>query len=95
MAEYKTPETRIVVESKEGYWKRYYPQFKAVYIPYILSEWTCIRSNLFDEDYTLSLEEAQGRIDKFLVSCKGCHEEMERKKAAKKVKVKYEYLKYP
>lgn len=95
MAEYKAPETRILVKTKEGHWKRYYPQFKAVYIPLILSEWNCIRGDLlFNEDYTLSLEDAQGRIDKFLVSDKDYHEEIERKKAAKKVRVKYEYLKY-
>jgi len=94
MTKYKAPETRIVVETKEGRWDRYYPQYKTIGIPYIYSEWRNI-GMVGGFDYTCTLEDAQERVDGFLTRDRDIHEEIERKKATKKVKVKYEYLKYP
>lgn len=62
MAEYKHPKTRIkVVEDGNGV--RYYPQ----YLIFILRGWEPIYEELGNPEHLPTLDEAKGRVDRFLL----------------------------
>lgn len=90
---YVTPEltpTRIKVVTQGDYVK-YYPEYWAG----IFWFWNSIRDNISDEDYVFTLEDAQKRIDNFIIrQAKRRQEDLIRAKT-KKVKPKTTYIKYP
>lgn len=94
MAEYKQPRTRIkVVEDGNGV--RYYPQHLIVIIPFVLWEWVTIYEDMKNRDYVATLDEAKGRIDRFLARRKDSWISGIEKKARKKVKKKVSVIDYP
>jgi len=94
MAEYKAPKTRIkVVEDGNGV--RYYPQHLVVIIPFILWGWEPIREKLVDPNHLPTLDEAKGRIDKFLAGHKRYWLSDIEWKARKKAKKKGSVIDYP
>lgn len=94
MAEYKQPETRIK-RVKDCNGERFYAQYKQVIIPRLWWEWQSTRPLLEDDDYSLSLEDAKLRIDKFLAKSKWQWASTIERAALKKIKPEVEYIKYP
>lgn len=94
MTEYKQPKTRIkVVEDGNGV--RYYPQYLYVLIPFILWEWVAIYEELENPEHLPTLDEAKGRIDRFLPRQKQYWLSDIERKARKKVKKKVSVIDYP
>lgn len=90
---YVTPEntpTRIKVVT-QGDDIKYYPEYWAG----IFWLWNSIKEGISDEDYVFTLEDAQKRIDNFIVRrAKRRQEDLIRVKK-KKIKPKTTYIKYP
>lgn len=66
MSEYKQPKTRIKVV-EDGCGVRYYPQHLIVMIPFLWWEWHPIYEELGNPEHLPTLDEAKGRIDRFLL----------------------------
>lgn len=94
MSEYKKPKTRIkVVEDGNGV--RYYPQYLVILIPFILWEWMPVYEELENPEHTPTLDEAKGRIDRFLPRHKNYWLSDIERKARMKVKKKVSVIDYP
>lgn len=94
MAEYKHPKTRIkVVEDGNGV--IYYPQYLSVLIPFVIWEWMPIHERLGDSSYLPTLDEAKGRIDRFLTRHKNHWLSDIEWKARMRVKKKVSVIDYP
>ena len=94
MAEYKHPKTRIkVVEDGSGV--KYYPQYLSVLIPFVVWEWVAIYEELGNPEHLPTLDEAKGRIDRFLPRQKQYWLSDIERKARMKVKKKVTIIKYP
>lgn len=94
MAEYKQPKTRIKVV-EDGFGVRYYPQYLVVVIPFILWEWMPINEELGDPNHIPTLDEAKGRIDRFLTRHKRYWLSDIERRALMKVKKKARIIDYP
>lgn len=94
MAKYKQPKTRIKVV-EDGWGTRYYPQYHIVLVPFLLQGWECILGELDNPDFVGSLEEAKGRIDRFLLRNKQMWTSNLEEKSKKRVKKKVQYIDYP
>lgn len=91
---YKQPDTRIKHVS-DGFGDRYYAQYKIVIIPFLLQGWDSIRQHIDQKDYSLSLYDAQLRIDKFLERDRKLWEKGFNNLRKKKIKKKTTIIKYP
>lgn len=94
MSEYRPPKTRIKVV-KDGGGMRYYPQHLVVLIPFILWGWEPINEELGDPNHLPTLDEAKGRIDRFLTRHKQYWFSDIERKARMKVKKKVSVIDYP
>jgi hypothetical protein len=94
MKMYKKPNTRIK-EVSNGFYTKYYAQYKMVVIPYIWEEWTNILLGIDNPDSVGTYGKAEQRVDKFLLRYKwnwACSIE---NKAKKKFKTTIRCYKYP
>lgn len=94
MAEYRQPKTRIKV-AEDGGGVRYYPQHLVVILPFILWEWLPINEELADPSHLPTLDEAKGRIDRFLTRHKSYWLSDIERKARMKVKKRVTVIDYP
>ena len=94
MAEYKQPKTRIKVV-EDGCGVRYYPQYLIVLIPLVLWEWMPIYEELENPEHLPPLDEAKGRIDRFLTRHKRYWLSDIEWKARKKAKKRARIIDYP
>lgn len=94
MAEYRQPKTRIkVVEDGGGV--RYYPQYLVRILPFLLWGWEPIYEELGNPEHLPTLDEAKGRIDRFLPRHKHYWLSEIERKARMKVKKKVSVIDYP
>lgn len=94
MTEYRPPRTRIKVE-EDGWGIRYYPQFLIFIIPFVLWEWVNIYEEIENPEYLPTLDEAKGRVDRFLIRQKDYWLSDIEKKARMKVEKKVSVIDYP
>lgn len=94
MAKYKQPKTRIR-KVEDGFGVKYYPQYLVVLVPFVLWGWEPICEELENPEYLPTLDEAKGRIDRFLTRHKSYWLSDIEWKARKKVKKKVRIIDYP